>query len=109
MFSANWCAPCKGFYPALRDLRKKFAGKPVVVVTVMADSELKTVREAIEKGEITWRAVWDGERGPIASQWNVTAFPTLYVFDRRGITRSRNVGDGRELESLVTELLAEEK
>jgi thiol-disulfide isomerase/thioredoxin len=109
MFSANWCAPCKGLYPTLRDLQKKFDGKPLVVVTVMADSELKTVRQAIDKGDMTWQAVWDGEAGPIASKWNVTRFPTLYVFDQRGIIRSRNATDGRELETIVAGLLKEEK
>jgi thiol-disulfide isomerase/thioredoxin len=107
MFSANWCGPCKAVYPTLRGLQKKFDGKPVQVVTVMADSEVKTVRAAIARGDITWRAVWDGARGPIASKWNVWKFPTLYVFDQRGIVRSRDTTDAGELESLVARLLKE--
>jgi hypothetical protein len=81
----------------------------VTVVTVMADQELKTVREAIAKGDITWRAVWDGAEGPIATRWNVTSFPTLYVFDQRGMIRSRSVMDLRDLEALVATLLKEAK
>lgn len=104
MFSANWCGPCKGMYPELRALKKKFAGKPFEVVTVMADPEVKTVREAIAKGDITWPAVWDGEDGPIASRWNVEAYPTMYVLDRRGTIRSLDVR-GDDLADLVAELL----
>src|SRR5262249_51408446 len=35
MFSANWCVPCKHVYPTLRELQKKFKGKPLEIVTVM--------------------------------------------------------------------------
>ena len=107
MFSANWCAPCKHLYPELRELQKKFDGKPVMVVTVMADADVKTVREAIAKGDITWRAVWDGAQGPIALKWNVTSFPTIYVFDALGITRARNVSNGPALQNIVAGLLKE--
>jgi thiol-disulfide isomerase/thioredoxin len=106
MFSANWCAPCKARYPSLRALQKKFKGRPLEVVTVMADGELKTVRAAIDRGDITWRAVWDGAAGPIASRWNVQGLPTLYVIDRRGVIRDRDAGEG-ELARLVGELLNE--
>jgi len=108
VFSANWCAPCKAFYPTLRGLQKKFDGKPLQVVTVMADKDLKTVRDAIDKGDITWRAVWDGETGPIASKWNVAAFPTIYVFDERGILRARTVGESN-LETIVADLVKKAK
>jgi thiol-disulfide isomerase/thioredoxin len=107
MFSANWCGPCKQLYPALRELQKKFAGKPLEVVTVMADSEPATVRQAIDKGDITWRAVWDGDGGPIASKWNVRRFPTLYVLDRHGVIRARDSQD--RLADVVAELLKGEK
>jgi hypothetical protein len=70
---------------------------------------VKTIQDAIQKGDITWRAVWDGEQGPIASKWNVTQFPTVYVFDQRGIVRARDVTDQRELETLLAGLLTEEK
>jgi RNA polymerase sigma factor (sigma-70 family) len=104
MFSANWCGPCKQLYPALRELQKKFEGKPLEVVTVMADSEQAAVRQAVARGEITWRAVWDGDRGPIARRWNVRRFPTLYVLDRRGVIRSRDEPAGG-LAAQVADLL----
>jgi thiol-disulfide isomerase/thioredoxin len=104
LFSANWCGPCKRVYPTLRELQKKFKGRPLEVVTVMADREKATVQQAIDKGDITWRAVWDGERGPIASKWNVQRFPTLYVIDQRGVIRSRDADEGG-LAELVAELM----
>jgi len=106
MFSANWCGPCKHVYPTLRELQKMFKGKPFEVVTVMADHERKTVREATDKGDITWRAVWDGDRGPIVTKWNVHSFPSLFVIDQRGIIRSRDPQE-ETLAERVAELLKE--
>jgi thiol-disulfide isomerase/thioredoxin len=106
MFSANWCTPCKQTYPALRELQKKFKDQPVEVVTVMADSERKTVRQAMDRGDITWRAVWDGDHGPIATKWNVHRFPTLYVVDPHGIIRARDP-QTETLAELVTGLLTQ--
>jgi hypothetical protein len=90
--------------PALegRDIDGK--GKPLEVVTVMAYSEQATVRQAVARGEITWRAVWDGDRGPIARRGNVRWFPTLYVLDQRGVIRSRDEPAGG-LAAQVAELL----
>jgi thiol-disulfide isomerase/thioredoxin len=102
LFSADWCVPCKKLYPELRELQKKFDEKDFAVVSVMADREVKTVRDAITKGDITWRAVWDGEGGPIHSKWNITKLPTVYVFDERGVVHSRDLADA---ESLVAALV----
>ena len=81
------------------EIRREEQGR---VVTVMADARVESVRKAIGKGDITWRAVWDGERGPIATRWNVQRFPTVYVIDRRGVIRARDA-DG--LAELVAGLL----
>lgn len=109
MFSANWCLPCKEVYPTLRKVQKQFEGKPVEIVSIMADSEVTTVRKAIQNGEITWRAVWDGLQGPIVSKWNVSSFPTLFVFDSQGVIRHKNVLEGEALRQHISELLKERK
>ena len=105
MFSANWCGPCKATYPSLRELQKKYKGKPLEIISVMADVESATVRQAVNKGDITWRAIWDGESGPIATKWNVDRYPTFYVMDQQGVIRAR---DG-SLADVVGKLLKDEK
>jgi len=106
MFSANWCLPCKNTYPTLQDLRKKHAGKPLEIVTVMADTDVRTVRQSQGKKEITWLALWDGPSGPIATSWNVQAFPTIYVLDAGGVIRARDLG-AIDLPEVVGRLLKE--
>ena len=93
-------------YPHERSLVKKLAKKPFALIGVNSDSRQRA-KKAIEKENITWRSFWDGGRtgGPIATKWNVSAWPTIYVLDHEGVIRYRNVR-GASMEKAVEELLA---
>ena len=54
--------------------------------------QLKAVRG---KEKITWRSFVDGGNagaGPIATKWNLSATPTLYVIDHQGVIRYKWAG-----------------
>ena len=57
---------------------------------------------------LTWRSWWDGgsTNGPIARAWNVSAWPTIYVLDHKGVIRYKNVRE-QALDKAVDTLLAE--
>jgi hypothetical protein len=77
---------------------KEFADQPFVLLNVNQDEDRDVVKEAMKKGEITWRSWWDGgEQGPIATRWNASAWPTVYVIDAKGVIRSH----GNEEEGLA--------
>ena len=82
--------------------------KPFVLIGVNSDRDRAQLKEVIRQEGISWRSFWDGgsPKGPIAMQWNVHAWPTLYVLDDRGIIRFKNVF-GAELDRAVDLLLAE--
>jgi peroxiredoxin len=105
MFSANWCFPCKKCYPILQDLQKKHADGRLAIVSILADGEVRTVKEAQEKREITWHALWDGPDGPIAERWNVQTYPTIYLLDSAGVIRARDIG-AASLAEQIDKLLA---
>jgi peroxiredoxin len=108
-FSGNWCGPCVQMYPAERALVERLTREPFALLSVNTDESVETLRDAISKGEITWRCWWDGPPGgPICEQWNVQGFPTVLVIDQKGVIRLRQVGD-EGLEELVLKLLAESK
>lgn len=53
------------------------------------------LKAAIDKEKLTWRSFADpGEigQGQIATQWNVTTTPTLYLLDPQGVIRRKWVG-----------------
>jgi thiol-disulfide isomerase/thioredoxin len=106
-FSGNWCGPCVGMYPQERELVRKLKDKPFALVSVNTDEDVETLKKSIATGEITWRCWWDGgTTGPITTRWGVSSFPTIFVLDRAGVIRFRDVR-GDDLEKAVVSLLDE--
>ncbi len=107
-FGATWCGPCVGMYPKERELVAKLAGRDFALVSVNADEDVATLKKSIDSGEITWRCWWDGGMdGPITTRWGVIAIPAVFVLDRAGVIRKKDVR-GDELEKAVMALLDEE-
>ena len=106
-FSASWCGPCVGMYPHERGLVEKLKDKPFSLVSVNADADVGTLKKSIASGEITWRCWWDGGMdGPITTRWGVSAIPAVFVLDKSGMIRFRDVR-GDDLDKAVTSLLGE--
>jgi hypothetical protein len=59
----------------------------------------KQLKEVMAKQQITWRSFVDAGNagaGPIAKKWNLSATPTLYVIDHKGVIRFKWAGAPRE-------------
>ena len=95
-------------YPHERSLVKRLAGEPFVLLGINSDDSPDTLRKVIADEEMTWRSWFDGPgtSGPIASRWNVTGWPTIYVLDHEGVIRFKDLR-GTELDTAVDRLLAE--
>ncbi|MHB8520805.1 MAG: peroxiredoxin family protein [Limisphaerales bacterium] len=97
-------------YPHERSLVKRLQDKPFVLLGVNSDPK-DHLKQTIKKEQMTWRSWWDGgsSGGPIASQWGVHGWPTLYLIDRQGMIRSEFVGSpGDEtLDQSIDDLLKE--
>ena len=55
----------------------------------------KKLKEVTEKEKISWRSFVDAGNagaGPIATKWNLSATPTLYLIDHKGVIRYRWAG-----------------
>jgi len=93
-FCADWCASRKDIYVYQHALTEKTHGRPFVVLGVNGDSKRDKLWERMKAGEITWRSFCDGGEninspGPIALQFNVEVWPTLYLIDHQGVIRSK--------------------
>lgn len=95
-------------YPHERSLVKRLAGKPFALLGINSDRDREALKEVMAKEEITWRSWWDGgsTRGPIANQYNVSAWPTIFVLDAKGVIRYKGVR-GEAMDKAVDTLLAE--
>jgi thiol-disulfide isomerase/thioredoxin len=103
-FWADWCPHCRAMYPEERLLVRDFADRPLALVGVNCDSPAR-FRDVMASGAITWQSWSDGQRGPIAQQWQVNTFPTVYVLDHHGKIRFQGLR-GDDLHHVV-ELLVE--
>jgi poly(3-hydroxybutyrate) depolymerase/peroxiredoxin len=90
-FWATWCGPCVRLIPHERALAEQFKDRPFAVVGVNGDEIEKLDRKLIETHKITWRSFRNKtpDRKSISSEWNVIAWPTLYLIDHTGTIRRR--------------------
>jgi hypothetical protein len=96
-------------YPHERSLVSRMANKPFALLGVNSDSNRKELRDVVLKKEkITWRSWWDGGStgGPIAKQYGVRGWPTIYVLDGKGVIRFKNIR-GPDLDKAVDILVKE--
>src|SRR5262245_48820634 len=93
--------------PHERSLVEKLKDEPFALIGVNSDPK-DTLRMAMASEKISWRSFWDGGStgGPIASRWNVSGWPTIFVLDAKGVIRAKDLRD-EAMEQKVEELLAE--
>jgi peroxiredoxin len=114
-FWGSWCGPCMALVPRERTLVKKLENKPFVLLGINSDESKDKLKKVITNKEMTWRSWFDGSNGPIATQWNVTLWPTLYVLDHKGVIRHKWVDSSGDkvldeaIEKLVQEAEGGEK
>ena len=96
-------------YPHERSLVARMKDKPFALIGVNSDPK-NTLREVLKKENMTWRSFWDGgsKGGPIARQYDVHFWPTIYVLDAKGVIRYKDTR-GEAMDKAVDELLNEMK
>jgi hypothetical protein len=98
-------------YPHERSLVKAMENKPFALLGVNSDPSKDELKKAIENEKMTWRSWYDGgsTQGPIATQWSITGWPTMFVIDHKGIIRHKWVGSpGNETLDKTLEKLVQE-
>ena len=116
IFSGQWCGPCRGEYPYQRGMLEIYDEEDVVLLGVNSDAKLETIQQAKIDEELPYRTWWDGHtqpdadvaatEGPIATEWNVSGWPAIYVLDEEGVIRHVNKRGGAlvaAVDALVTE------
>ncbi len=117
IFTGQWCGPCRGEYPYHRFVLENYGDRPIVLLGVNSDAELETARQAKIDENLPYRTWWDGHgqpdaeaaatEGPIATAWNVSGWPSIYILDDEGVIRfvGKRGGDFiAALDELYTEM-----
>jgi thioredoxin-like negative regulator of GroEL len=95
-------------YAHERSLVTRYKDKPFVLLGINSDQDRDALKKVLTDEKITWRSWWNGGStgGPIAKAWGVSAWPTIYLIDAKGIVRHRLVG-GQGLDQALTKLMKE--
>lgn len=94
-FSGDWCGPCRGEYPYQRLLLELYKDQSFAILSVNSDT-LEVAKKAKVEKNLAYRSWWDGNqkettKGPIATAWHVTGWPTIYLLDHTGTIRFVNL------------------
>jgi hypothetical protein len=76
--------------------------KPFALIGIhVGGLNAQRLKEVMENNKITWRSFVDAGNagaGPIATKWNLSATPTFYVLDHKGVIRYKWAGaPGKEV------------
>jgi S1-C subfamily serine protease/peroxiredoxin len=106
-FFADWCPHCTAMYPHERKLVNEYADKPFVILGVNTDSK-DTLRQLIDKKQVTWPCWADGKNGTIATKWQVSSYPRLFLLDHEGTIKHIISGRPSEkaLDKMIRDLVA---
>jgi thiol-disulfide isomerase/thioredoxin len=106
-FWGDWCAPVRAMYPQLRSLMSKLQDEPFALIGVNSDINRGRIRGTTDNLQLGWRNFWDrNSHGPISRAWQVNSWPSVFVLDREGVIRYKQVF-GAELDLALMALLKE--
>jgi thiol-disulfide isomerase/thioredoxin len=92
-FWGTWCPPCRESVPILRDLNKKYAGKPFQLVGISSDNDEDVWKTFIQAQHMDWSEYIDLS-DEVLQVFKIESFPTYIVLDKDGVIRFRQSGLG---------------
>lgn len=106
-FWATWCGPCRRAIPQLNALHKELGAKGVTVIG-LSDEERPKLQKFLGGNEVAYSLVYDVDRAA-NREYMVSALPTLFVIDHKGVVRDVHIGAGNfeELRATIATLQAE--
>ena len=85
-FWAVWCPPCRKEMPSMQRLAAKLGDRPFTILGVNVGESPDDIRAFLKQVPVSFPILLDSE-GERLKPWQVFAFPTSYVVDKRGRLR----------------------
>lgn len=109
-FWASWCGPCRKSFPALSDLRERYADQGFEVIAVNLDQDLTAAHGFVSQFPVEYPLLKGFGTG-VGKAYHVEVMPTAYLIDGTGTIRTVHHGFKPEhvdfLDQVIQKLLAE--
>ena len=86
---ATWCGPCRSELPEIDELYKKYKDSDNVVVLTVAfplqggEGNTNSIKSFMKSNEYSYPVLFD-TKGKLLSALGISAFPTTFLFDKKG-------------------------
>lgn len=91
-FWADWCPFCRTEMTALEPVYRQYRDRGLVILAVNVLQPPETVRPFVDQLGISYDVLLD-RQGEVTRRYQVMALPVTYLVDRRGVVRTRFVGE----------------
>jgi len=105
-FWATWCGPCVAEIPHFIELQDEYGKDGLQIIGFSMDSYKEEVQNFVDDNGVNYPIVMVGH-DETKLYGGVTAIPTTFIIDRKGVIRERFVGSRpkAQFESIIKELL----
>ena len=91
-FWADWCPSCRSEMTALEPVYRQYHDRGLVILAVNVLQPAETVQPFVTQLGISYDVLLDAQ-GEVTRQYQVMALPVTYIIDRKGIIRTRILGE----------------
>ncbi len=100
------CYPCLKALPVLQEFSRKYESKGLVVIGIdPIDSSGYSIKHFISKRGIDYTVVLDNKE--IAKLYHISAYPTMYLVDKKGKIIFSHLGFGNETKAILEKVITD--
>ena len=83
-FWGTWCGPCVASVPELVAVYEKYHAKGFEIIGITAEDTREQLTAFIAKKQMNWSQTMEGEKGPIATLYRITGWPSYFLVGADG-------------------------
>ncbi len=103
-FWATWCEPCRDEIPTLIELEKQLRGKPIAIISVSLDNDLKQIDRFFQGAKPAFPILLDPKQ-KLSTLYGTFKVPETFIIDRGGRIRDKIIGSRYWLDGVTVNYL----